>query len=142
MSKPLTDAETRYWPTHLEMSRLVWAAKRMRPYMERAFVTFVTDHHSKVAWCKMQSIDTSSADRSSLRLHTWAIYLDQYRDHMHVVYSKGSNLECPDTLSRLLYDISSDVKRLHEWAARLGIQSEMEEFDIQECFAVTRLGKA
>ena len=61
---------------------------------------------------------------------------------MHVVYSKGSNLECPDTLSRLLYDISSDVKRLHEWAARLGIQSEMEEFDIQECFAVTRLGKA
>jgi len=24
MSKPLTDAETRYWPTHLEMSGLVW----------------------------------------------------------------------------------------------------------------------
>ena len=70
MSKPLTDAETRYWPTHLEMSGLVWAAKRLRPYMERAFVTFVTDHHSNVALCKMQSIDTTSADRSSLRLHT------------------------------------------------------------------------
>ena len=78
MSKPLTDAETRYWPTHLEMSGLIWAAKRMRPYMERAFVTFVTDHHSNVALCKMQSIDTTSVDRSSLRLHTWAIYLDQY----------------------------------------------------------------
>jgi len=142
MSKLFTDAETRYWPTHLEMSGLVWAAKRMRPYMERAFVTFVTDQHSNVALCKMQSIDTSSVDRSSLRLHMWAIYLDQYRDHIRVVYSKGSNLECPDTLSRLRYDISLEAKHLRGWAARLGVQSEMKEFDIQECFAVTRLGKA
>jgi len=141
MSKPLTDAETRYWPTHLEMSGLVWAAKRMRPYMERAFVTFVTDHHSNVALCKMQSIDTTSVDRSSLRLHTWAIYLDQYRDHMRVVYSKGADLECPDALSRLRYDISLEAKHLRDWATRLGSPPEMEEFDIQECFAVTRLGK-
>jgi len=75
----------------LEMSGLVWAAKRLRPYMERAFVTFVTDHHSNVALYKMQSINTMSANRSSLRLHMWAIYLDQYRDHMRVVYSKGAD---------------------------------------------------
>jgi len=141
MSKPLTNAETRYWPTHLEMSGLVWAAKHMRPYMERAFVTFVTDHHSNVALCKMQSIDTTSADRSSLRLHTWAIYLDQYRDHMCVVYSKGANLECPDALSRLCYDISLGAKHLRDWATRLGSPPVMEEFNIQECFTVTRLGK-
>ena len=142
MSKPLTDAETRYWPTDLEMSGLVWAAKRRHPYMQRAFVTFVTDHHSNVALCKMQSIDTTSADRSSLRLHRWAIYLDQYRDHMRVIYSKGADLECPDALSRLRYDMSSEAKHLRSWAARLGIQSEREEFDLQECFAVTRLGRA
>jgi hypothetical protein len=122
MSKPLTDTETRYWPTHLEMSGLVWAVKRMRPYMERAFVTFVTDHHSNVALCKMQGLDTASTDRSSLRLHTWAIYLDQYRDHMRVVYSKGADLECPDVLSRLRYDISSEAKRLRDWAVRLGAE--------------------
>jgi len=91
MSKPLTDAATRYWPTHLQMSGLVWVAKRIRPYMERAFVTFATDHHSNVTLCKMQGLDTTSTDRSSLRLHTWAIYLDQYRDHMRVVYSKGTD---------------------------------------------------
>jgi len=124
------------------MSGLVWAAKRMRPYMERAFVTFVTDHHSNVALCKMQGLDTTSADRSSLRLHTWAIYLDQYRDHMRVVYSKSADLECPDALSRLRYDISAEAKHLRDWAARLGAQPEMEEFEVQECFAVTRLGKA
>jgi len=131
MSKPLTDAETRYWPTHLEMSGIVWAAKRMRPYMERAFVTFVTNHHSNVALCKMQSINTTSEDRSSLRLNTWAIYLDQYRDHMHVVYSKGADLECLDALSRLCYDISLGAKHLHDWATQLGSAPEMEEFDIQ-----------
>jgi len=60
---------------------------------------------------------------------------------MHVIYSKGSNLECPDALSRLRYDISSEAKHLCDWATRLGIQSEMEEFDVQECFVVTRFGK-
>jgi len=140
MSKPLTDAETRYWPTHLEMSGLVWAANRMRPYMEQAFVTFVTDHHSNVALCKMQGLDTTSTDRSSLRLHTWAIYLDQYRDHMRVVYSKGANLECPDVLSRLRYEITSRAEQLCTWARKLGARPEMEEFEVNECFAVTRLG--
>jgi len=139
MSKPLTDAETRYWPTHLEMSGLVWAAKRMCPYMERAFVTFVTDHHSNVALCKMQGLDTTSTDRSSLRLHTWTIYLNQYRDHMHVVYSKGANLECPDVLSRLRYEITSRAEQLRTWARKLGARPEMEEFEVNECFAVTRL---
>jgi len=109
--------------------------------MERAFVTFVTDHHSNVTLCKMQSIDTMSADRPSPRLHTWAIYLDQYRDHMHVVYSKGADQECPDTLSRLCYDISLGAKHLRDWATRLASPPEMEEFNIQEYFAVTRLGK-
>jgi len=141
MSKLLTDAETRYWPTHLEMSGLVWAAKRMLPYMERAFVTFVTNHHSNVTLCKIQSIDTTFADRSSLRLHTWAIYLDQYQDHIRVVYSKGADLECPDALSRLRYDISLEAKHLRDWATRLDSPPEMEEFDIQECFPVIRLGK-
>jgi len=139
MSKPLTDAETRYWPTHLEMSGLVWAAKRMRPYMERAFVTFVTDHHSNVALCTMQGLDTASTDRSSLRLHTWVIYLDQYRDRMHVVYSKGADLECPDALSRLRYEITSQAEQLRTWARKLGASPEMEEFEVNECFAVTRL---
>jgi len=139
MSKSLTDAKTRYWPTHLEMSGLVWAAKRMRPYMERAFVMFVTDHHSNVTLCKMQSIDTTSADRSSLRLHMWAIYLDQYQDHMRVVYSKGADLECPDTLSRLRYKLTSQAEYLHAWAARLGSKPEMEEFEVTECFTVTYL---
>ena len=139
MSKPRSDAESRYWPTHLEMSGLVWAAKRMRPYMQRAFVTFVTDHHSNIALSKMQSLDTASTDRSSLRLHTWAIYLDQYREHMQVVYSKGADLECPNALSRLRYKLTSQAEHLSAWARRLGAKLEMEEFEVNECFAVTRL---
>jgi hypothetical protein len=61
---------------------------------------------------------------------------------MRVVYSKGADLECPDALSRLCYDVSSEAQHLCDWAARLGAEPEMEEFDVQECFAVTRLGTA
>ena len=93
-------------------------------------------------YANLQSLDTASADRSSLRLHSWAIYLDQYRDHMRVVYSKGADLECPDALSRLRYEISSKAKHLRAWAAKLGVEPQMQEFEVQECFAVTRLGKA
>jgi len=60
---------------------------------------------------------------------------------MRVVYSKGADLECPDALSRLRYEIPLEAKHLGDWATRLGSSPEMEEFDIQECFAVTRLGK-
>jgi len=111
----------------------------MRLYMERAFVTFVTDHHSNVAQCKMQGLHTASTDRSSLRLHTWTIYLDQYRDHMRVVYSKGTDLECPDALSRLRYEITSRAEQLRTWARKLDARPEMEELEVNECFAVTRL---
>jgi len=139
MSRPLTDAETRYWPTHLESSGLVWAAKHIRPYMERAFVTFVTNHHSNIALCKMQGLDNVSTDRSSWRLYMWAIYLDQYRDHTRVVYSKVANLECPDALSRLRYKITSQAEQLPTWARKLGARPEMEEFEVNECFVVNRL---
>jgi hypothetical protein len=38
MSRKLSAAEQNYWPTDMEMSGLVWAVKKLRPYMERAFV--------------------------------------------------------------------------------------------------------
>jgi len=60
---------------------------------------------------------------------------------MRVVYSKGADVECPDALSRLRYNISAEAGRLRDWAASLDIPLEMDEFDIQECFAVTRLGR-
>jgi hypothetical protein len=105
MSRKLSPAEENYWPTDMEMLGLVWAVKKLRPYMERAYVWFVTDHKPNVDIFDMKSLVTTSTARSNLRLQTWGIYLSQFWGRMSVLYSKGSRIDCPDALSRLQYDI-------------------------------------
>jgi len=58
---------------------------------------------------------------------------------MRVVYSKGADLECRDALSRLRYEITLQAEQSRTWARKLGARPEMEEFEVNECFAVTRL---
>jgi transposase InsO family protein len=137
LSKQLTAAESRYWPTDMELSGLVWSAKKLRPYMERSFVWFVTDHKPNVDIFDMKSLQTTSTSRSNLRLQTWGIYLSQFWGRMQVVYSKGANLDCPDALSRLAYQVSDDAARFRTWAASLGKAHDTAEFEVSEAFIVT-----
>jgi hypothetical protein len=134
----LSAAEANYWPTDMEMSGLVWAVKKLRPYMERAYVWFVTDHKPNVDIFEMKSLVTSSTARSNLRLQTWGIYLSQFWGRMNVLYSKGSKIDCPDALSRLQYNVSTRSKALRDWAQRLGKETDTEEFEVTEAFAITR----
>jgi hypothetical protein len=138
LSKRLTPAESRYWPTDMELAGLVWSAKKLRPYMERSFVWFVTDLKPNVDIFDMKSLQTTSTSRSNLRLQTWGIYLSQFWGRMQVVYSKGANLDCPDALSRLAYEVSANAARLQEWAAELGKTPDTDEFEVSEPFVVTR----
>jgi hypothetical protein len=138
LSKRLTPAESRYWPTDMELAGLVWSAKKLRPYMERSFVWFVTDHKPNVDIFDMKSLQTTSTSRSNLRLQTWGIYLSQFWGRMQAVYSKGANLDCPDALSRLAYEVSANAARLREWAASLGKAPDTDEFEVSEAFVVTR----
>jgi hypothetical protein len=57
---------------------------------------------------------------------------------MQVVYSKGANLDCPDALSPLAYEVSANAARPKEWAAALGIPPETDELEVSEAFVVTR----
>jgi hypothetical protein len=138
MSRKLSAAEANYWPTDMEMSGLVWAVKKLRPYMEQAYVWFVTDHKPNVDIFEMKSLVTSSTARSNLRLQTWGIYLSQFWGRMNVLYSKGSKIDCPDALSRLQYEVSSRSKALQDWAQRLGKEPDTNELEVTEAFAVTR----
>jgi hypothetical protein len=142
MSRKLSAAEANYWPTDMEMSGLVGAVKKIRPYVERAYVWFVTDHKPNVDIFQMKSLVTSSTARLNLRLQTWGIYLSQFWGRMNVLYSKGSNIDCPDTLSRLQYDVSSRSKTFRDWAQRLGKEPDTDEFEVTEAFAVTRSAAA
>jgi hypothetical protein len=133
-----TSAESNYWPTDMELAGLVWSAKTLRPYMERSFVWFVTDHKPNIDIFDMKTLQTTSTSRSNLRLQTWGIYLSQFWGRMQVIYSKGANLDCPDALSRLAYEVSDNAKRFREWAASLGKPHDTAEFEVSEAFIIIR----
>ena len=134
LSKPLTTAERNYWPTDLEMSGLVWSVKKLRPYMDHVHVHFFTDHRPNVDIAKMNGLNTTSTARSSMRLQTWGIYLNNFKDKMSIHYEKGVDLGCPDALSRLQNRLSREAQMLQNWASRLRGETEMTEFEVSEAF--------
>ena len=141
MSRELTDAEKQYWPTDMEMSGLVWAVRRCRPYLEQAFVTFVTDHRLAADLAKMKSLATTSTARSSLQLQTWSNFIGMFRDRMKVVYARGETLSCSDALSRLKTRVGASTRALQEAAAQMGATApdSMKEFEVYEGFSTTMI---
>jgi hypothetical protein len=137
MSRKLLAAEANYWPTYMELSGLVWAVKKLRPYMEQAYVWFITDHKPNVDIFAMKSLVTSSIARSNLRLQTWGIYLSQFWGRMSVLYSKGSKIDCPDAFSRLQYEVSAKAQALQQWAHDLNKEHDTAEFEVTKAFAMT-----
>jgi hypothetical protein len=126
----------------MQLAGLVWSAKKLRPYMERCFVWFVTDHKPNIDIFDMKSLQTSSTSRSNLRLQTWGIYLSQFWGRMQVVYSKGANLDCPDALSRLAYEVSENAAKYRSQAAALGKTHDTEEFEVSGAFILTNTNAA
>lgn len=78
LSKGLTDAERRYWPTELEMAGLVWLVRKAR-YLIQATAhatTVFTDYAVAVNIATHYSLTTtSSTDKLNLRLVRASIYL-------------------------------------------------------------------
>ena len=134
MSRKLTDAETRYWPTDAEMSGLVWSVKCLRPYLEQVKVVFVTDHEPSISITQMKQLATTSTYKPNLRQQSWAVYLSQFWDQIEIRYQKGVDLGCPDALSRLKYEASETSTKLREWCSRIGKEDTMEEFEITESY--------
>lgn len=134
LSKPITDAERNYWPTDLEMSGLVWSVKKLRPYLEHVHVHFITDHKPNVDVFNMTGLATTSTARSNLRLQTWGIYLDNFKDRITVHYAKGKDLGCPDALSRFQSQVAARASPAKTLATSLRDETEMAEFEITEAF--------
>lgn len=69
LSRLLKDAETRYWPTEIELAGLVWCLTKVRYLVESAPKTIVyTDHGAAVGISKQTSITTSSTTKTNLRI--------------------------------------------------------------------------
>ena len=101
LSKELTPAETLYWPTELETSALVFAAKKTRHLIEaNDFTTIVyTDHVAVKHIAHSTSLKTTSPERANMRLIRGSQYLSQFRLDVH--YVPGKDNVVPDTLSRI-----------------------------------------
>lgn len=90
LSRSLTKSERQYSTTERECLGVLWALEKLRPYIEGAEFTVVTDHHSLV-WL-------NNLKDPCGRLCRWAVRLQQY--NFKVVHRKGKEHLVPDFLSR------------------------------------------
>ena len=101
LSRSLTDAETRYWPTELEAAGLVWVIKKVRHFVEAAEQTIIvcTDHSATTVVVKQLSLNTSDISKLNLRLIRALEYLQRFR--LDVRHRSGKSNIVPEALSRL-----------------------------------------
>ena len=101
LSRMLTPAEEKYWPTELEMAGLVWLVKRIRHLIEAAkHVTIIyTDHAANPSIARQTKLTSSSVDKLNMKLVRASAYLSQFR--LDIRYKPGKSHIIPDALSRL-----------------------------------------
>lgn len=134
VSQELTPAEKNYWPTNLEMPGLVWAVKKMRPYIEQTNTIFYMDHEPIASIYKITNLATTSLGKSNLRLQNWSIYFSQFRDNITVVYRKSTEMEVPDASYRSRCQISQNEQSLRQEVANLGKVADMDKVEVAEAF--------
>jgi hypothetical protein len=98
LSKTLSPAEKRYWPTELETAALIWALQKLPQY---------TDHGNLVVHIGHNAIKQSFKDqgpikgRRSDRLINWRIFLAKFINRMEIIHRPGKEHKHADALSRL-----------------------------------------
>jgi hypothetical protein len=111
LSKLLTDAETRYWPTELEIACLVWTIKKIRHMINGSLAGTVvwTDHSATVQIMKQMTLTSSSTDKLNLRLVRASQYCSQFQ--LNIRHRPGRLNIVPDALSRLLNKVADSKNR-------------------------------
>ena len=102
LSKLLSAAESRYWPTELEVAGVVWLIRKTRHLISVGFVKTVifTDHSAATFIAKQTSLTTVSIVKPNLRLIRASQYISQF--NLDVRYRPGKIHLVPDSISRLL----------------------------------------
>lgn len=102
LSRRLSPAETRYWPTELEMAGMVWVVRKMRHLIESTSAgptVIFTDHGANVGIAKQTTLSTTSTDKLNLRLVRASEYLQRF--DLDIIHKPGKAHLVPDALSRL-----------------------------------------
>ncbi|KAJ5752832.1 hypothetical protein N7520_008426 [Penicillium odoratum] len=112
LSRLLTGAETRYWPTELEVACLVWTLRKTRHMVEAAprhLPTVVyTDHKSTMVIATIDNLRSTSVENLNLRLVRASQYIQMF--NLKIIYRPGVTNRIADALSRLQADHDSPPK--------------------------------
>ena len=104
LSRMLTNAEQKYWPTEGELACMVWAIKKTRHLVEAVKypVIIYTDHQANPSIAHNASMKTTSVEKFNLRLVRASEYLQRF--DIQVRWKPGKQYFVPDALSRLPSD--------------------------------------
>ena len=101
LSHLLKDAETRYWPTELELAGIVWVLSKVRHMVESSPTTIMyTDYGAALGIAKQTTLTTSSTAKLNLRLVRASDYIQRFHN-LHFRHKPGKQHIVPDALSRL-----------------------------------------
>lgn len=97
----LTNAETHYWPTELEVTDIVWVVKKVCHMIEITELTTIiyTDHSAVVSIVQQFSLNTTAVEM----LNLWLVHVSEYLQWfcLNIHYKPDLTNIVPDTLSCL-----------------------------------------
>ena len=101
LSKCLTPAEARYWPTELEMAGVVWVIRKVHHMVRSSQLATIvwTDHSAIPSIAKQVKLSSSNVDKLNLRLVRASTYLSQF--NIAVKHKAGRDHVISNALSRL-----------------------------------------
>lgn len=101
LSKVLTPAEAKLWPTELEVAAVVWTFKQAFRIIQshKAAVVLYTDHSAIVQIYRQTTMHSSTTDRTNPKLARAAEYLQRFE--IQIYHRPGRLHIVPDALSRL-----------------------------------------
>lgn len=92
LSRTLSPAEKNYSSTEMECLAIIWALKKLHPYLDGSTFEIITDH-SALQWI----LNFSGHNKRLLR---WSMDLQPYKEHMIIKYRAGRVHQNADALSR------------------------------------------
>lgn len=92
LSRTLSPAEKNYTSTEMECLAIIWALKKLHPYLDGSTFDIITDH-SALQWI----LNFSGTNKRLLR---WSMDLQPYKEHMVIKYRAGKVHQNADALSR------------------------------------------